>query len=130
MKEVVTKMGGGVTFYSNDVKRRKPDKRVLRRERRKQNAAKRKGIHWRKSVPHPVGNEPLVAGLSAEEWAHHEAEEESRFTSGETKEITEPEFRALVQTDVLCGVKLPATADDWLKNHLFTIGDRPKVKQK
>ena len=75
-------------------------------------------------TPSPVLNEPLVAGLSMSEWQAVELAEAARFERGETKEITEDQFMNMVESEVLMGIRLPESVDDWLRNHLFTMAGR------
>jgi len=99
----------GVKFHLSDVPDRKPNH-----------------VKWRKTAYTGRAKAPLVSGLSASEWAEFQRKEDDRFARRETREITESEAKAMMQDEVIMGIKLPDTVDDWLRNHLFTIGDRPK----
>jgi len=85
-------------------------------------------MKWRayKPTPLPPSSEPLVPGLTVDEWRILEREEEKRFARGETKEITREEFTSIVQSEVMMGIPLHDSVDDWLRSHLFTMGGRPR----
>lgn len=79
-------------------------------------------------TPFPPSTEPIIPGMTTAEWKEAERKEKERFARGETKEITEEQFKGMAGDEVLMGIQLPDSVDDWLRNHLFTMGDRPNPK--
>ena len=85
---------------------------------------------WGKSGLLKPSTEPLIKGMTAAECQKEDREDEARLARGEWKEITPTQFRAALAMDVFCGIQLPNSADDWLRNHLYKMGDRPKAQEK
>ena len=68
---------------------------------------------------------PLVEGMSWDEFRKMKRHEEDRVDRGETQEITLEQFKEMTFAEVILGVPLPESTDEWLRNHCFTMGDRP-----